>query len=371
MNLNNVEWSKKQKQILEDKNSFVVSGCVGSGKTILAISKAIKIEKEHLGSYIVILFTKSLKSFFIQNLSLNKKQINRIFHLNEWEKKGCPEADYFIIDEAQDFSENEIRKFLNKAKKGIYFFGDDDQSLYSTNFNNEKTIKISKINKIAKIKLYTLNKNYRSSNEISKYIKKLFHKKYLTNISKIGIKPKFINFNSPNEELDWIVSYIKKNTNKSIAILLCRNDEYKIKYGRDKSRMKEIEFPGIIDLVKHLKQHNISCGYKHYNYEKLLFKTPCSINILTYHSAKGLQFDVVIMPFLNICYGYFPDSSGIPIFVALSRASHELYILYSDIINYQFDSVLNKDYYSGEIITSLHYSTSKFIKSIIEERENS
>ena len=198
MNLNNIEWSKKQKQILEDKNSFVVSGCVGSGKTILAISKAIKIEKEHLGSYIVILFTKSLKSFFIQNLSLNKKQINRIFHLNEWGKKGCPEADYFIIDEAQDFSENEIRKFLNKAKKGIYFFGDDDQSLYSTNFNNEKTIKISKINKIAKIKLYTLNKNYRSSNEISKYIKKLFHKKYLTNISKIGIKPKFINFNSPS-----------------------------------------------------------------------------------------------------------------------------------------------------------------------------
>ena len=48
--------------------------------------------------------------------------------------------------------------------------------------------------------------------------------------------------------------------------------------------------------------------------------------IMTYHSAKGLQFDMVILPLYN---GASDDEAKKALYVAMTRTMHSLYVLYS------------------------------------------
>ena len=47
---------------------------------------------------------------------------------------------------------------------------------------------------------------------------------------------------------------------------------------------------------------------------------------MTYHSAKGLQFDLVILP---MYVGANNDESKKALYVAMTRTMHSLYVLYS------------------------------------------
>lgn len=42
-------------------NSYIVKGCAGSGKSILALWKAKQILDEHKGSVLYVVYTKALK----------------------------------------------------------------------------------------------------------------------------------------------------------------------------------------------------------------------------------------------------------------------------------------------------------------------
>ena len=42
-------------------NSYIVKGCAGSGKSILALWKAKQIQEQNKGSYLYVVYTKALK----------------------------------------------------------------------------------------------------------------------------------------------------------------------------------------------------------------------------------------------------------------------------------------------------------------------
>ena len=44
-------------------------------------------------------------------------QRNVDYHWHWQNRAGCPSADYIIVDEAQDFSKEDIELFRSKAKK--------------------------------------------------------------------------------------------------------------------------------------------------------------------------------------------------------------------------------------------------------------
>ena len=110
--------------------SLVVSGCAGSGKSVIALQKAKRIQAERGRDYTVIVFTKALKDYMQagrQELGLND---DFYYHWDWKNRRGMPKADYVIVDEAQDFTREEIREFINSARKNIFFFWDTDQSIY-------------------------------------------------------------------------------------------------------------------------------------------------------------------------------------------------------------------------------------------------
>lgn len=100
--------------------SCIVEGCAGSGKSVLALIKAQRIQKERGDNYEIIVFTKALCRY----MNAGRQQLglhNNFIYFWQWENiKGKPHADYVIVDEIQDFDSNEIKEIINAADKNFF-----------------------------------------------------------------------------------------------------------------------------------------------------------------------------------------------------------------------------------------------------------
>lgn len=134
--------------------SCLVSGCAGSGKSVLALIKAQRIQKEKGDNYQIIVYTKALCNYM--NAGRETLGLHNDFYFHEewrWKKAlkryangqafmvylrdangnkvpNMPKADYVIVDEIQDFTQTEIEEFIAATKKNFFFFGDTAQSIY-------------------------------------------------------------------------------------------------------------------------------------------------------------------------------------------------------------------------------------------------
>ena len=62
--------------------SMVVTGKAGSGKSVIALHKAKQVSQ--LGSYAVIVFTKSLKKYFRDGM--RALGLSNVYYYQEWKK---------------------------------------------------------------------------------------------------------------------------------------------------------------------------------------------------------------------------------------------------------------------------------------------
>jgi ATP-dependent exoDNAse (exonuclease V) beta subunit len=107
----------------------------------------------------------------------------------------------------------------------------------------------------------------------------------------------------------------------------------------------DIVIPGIIYTKEYLESKNINCGYKHYQHDCLDFKREKSINVLTIHSAKGLEFDCVIIPF---CNKYNDNNNDNLPYVAYTRSRSKLIITFSFSISSEIKKA-NRQTYTSKI----------------------
>ena len=123
------ELDEDQIKVLNAVNdkSCIVSGCAGSGKSVLALIKAQRIQREKGDNYQIIVFTRALCNYM--NAGRKELGLNNQFdyHYTWQTKKGCPSSDYIIVDEIQDFSKEEIQEFIDATNKHFFFFGDTAQ----------------------------------------------------------------------------------------------------------------------------------------------------------------------------------------------------------------------------------------------------
>lgn len=154
------DWMIKESELDDDQikvlmatldKSCIVEGCAGSGKSVLALIKAQRIQKERGNNYKIIVYTKALCRY----MNSGKQELgltNDFYYYEEWKYKReprgrflvyskdeygnkipyMPTADYIIVDEIQDFTAEEISEFVNAAHKNFFFFGDTAQSLYDS-----------------------------------------------------------------------------------------------------------------------------------------------------------------------------------------------------------------------------------------------
>ncbi len=317
----NTNWPVEEESLDDDQldlidhtinSSMLVSGCAGSGKSVIAMHKAAQIAGMGY-SVILIALTKSLTSFMGVGYT---SQSYQFYYHHQWKWKGKPTADYIIVDEIQDFEIEEIQEFMNAAKKHFLFFGDSAQSIY-THFG-KKTLLIEEISKLTGLKELKLFNNYRLPKNVAQITQKYVGINVMPYQEKVYLNkendfPHFIHYNSYEEQVAAIGKLIELYEGKSIGILLYSNEL-------------------VLEMSESLTKRGINMEYKcktaadDKRGQGNLHFTNTLPKVLTYHSAKGLQFDVVIIPKFE---GAITEEQRKSLYVAMTRTMHHLYVLYS------------------------------------------
>jgi len=296
-----------------DDKSMLVAGCAGSGKSVIAMHKAEQLHAKGK-DVILIAYTRSL-SRFMRNGKIDSSF--RFFHHHLWKYKlKKPKADYIIVDEIQDFTREEIQEFIEAARMHYLFFGDTAQSIYRQ--YGKQTMTIAQIAQMTGLNTLQLFNNYRLPRPVAKItqdyvgvdVQEYKEKVYQNKETEL---PHFVHFNSEQEQIEALLKLVNNNEGRNIGILLPNN-------------------PEVIRISLEFSNNNVECEFKYnkgendFDYvDNLNFNTTLP-KIMTYHSAKGLQFDMVILPMYN---GANDDETRKALYVAMTRTMHTLYVLYS------------------------------------------
>ena len=293
--------------------SMLVAGCAGSGKSVIAMHKAEQIAQQG-EDVILIAYTRSLTSFMNVGKPIGPY---RFYYHHQWVRQRMPSADYIIVDEIQDFTQEEIQDFMHAAKKYFMFFGDTAQSIYRQ--YGKLTLTIEEIAKLTGLNVLKLYNNYRLPRPVAKITQDYvgvnvdpYKERVYQNKEKS--LPYIIFKSNIEEQIESINAIISSNTSKSIGILLPSNEL-------------------ALNISEELRKKNVGCQLKYssdttkdFRYVDTLDFATLMPKIMTYHSAKGLQFDIVILPMYN---GASNNESRKALYVAMTRTKHKLYVFYS------------------------------------------
>ena len=304
--------------------SMLIAGCAGSGKSVIALHKAMKI-REDGGDVILIAFTKSLNRYMAAGRTDNGLG-KRFFYHWQWKHEGMPKADYVIVDEIQDFTRSEIEEFISATNKSYFFFGDTAQSIYGK--VRPGTLTVEEISDLTGLKILYLYNNYRLPKpvaqitqtyvgvDVNPYEEAVYQ-------SKERERPRFLMFESVARQADAIVTLINKNKWRNVGILLPSNSAVCEMYGYLQER----------HLVCESKYESKNSDGQGINEQDVLQASNDSLNfrsenpkLMTYHSAKGLQFETVILPMFVEAKS---QASRKALYVAMTRTYRNLYVMYT------------------------------------------
>ena len=324
-------------------NSYIVKGCAGSGKSILALWKAKQIQEEHKGSYLYIVKTKALRQYMndgIQQVGLTERNVVNFDACFSWTKddygnwergawkKGI--YDYIILDEAQDFSKEEIEVMKSKARKAFLIYGDTAQQLYD--FDKSKIpVSMEDIQYFTRFPVEQLVFNHRLPKKIARVAEYLNteNDELETRCTEEGTdRPKFLSYNSKEEEYNAIISLIKNRSMEDVGILF--------RTKRD-----------VDDAYEYLTAHGLEVEANsgvHQGEFNFLSDNP---KLMTYHSSKCLQFEYVFLP---ECSVEGSDNRN-PLYVAVTRTYRGLFVMHSGNLSSLFDDV-PEDLYDTSLVAA-------------------
>ncbi len=305
-----------QRFAVDEDNAVALSGGPGTGKTVVSLWRHIRNHNVFDIDSLLLTYTKTLEHY-LKGTARTKSSdaANNISRTLKW--SNSPDGNHYdeiIIDEAQDIElsvYNNIKSFTNK----VSFGADDAQQVY----NGCKYDDL--IEKFYSNEEYELEINYRNSREIIEFTKAVFPNIFidpnvLRSAEYTGIKPKLIElgFRDFDENVVESIASITKQfpqPTHNIGILAISAKEV-IKYHKLLSRI-------------------LKCSMYHSGMHS--FKTLERIHISTFKSAKGLEFDTVIIPNFDSYNHFIEDSrykgqfSENDYYVGLTRAKKNLYLL--------------------------------------------
>jgi len=323
--INESELDDYQVPIIQKKitQSFIVEGCAGSGKTVLALWKAREIFEAKLGSFYFVVYTKALRQFINDGVEVAGIPSDRVLHHYQWRKLSNSRADYIIVDEVQDFSREELTELQQSANKALILFGDSAQQVYYGLKANLMSMR--EISYHTKLPMQPLILNHRLPKKLARVAEYLNS----TGDNLEGIckkeganKPFLVKAGSWKDQLDFIKATIKERDYTDVGILFPDNklvkqaDDYFKEINLRVEAKYDISWPDNTKFNLNFHSDNPK--------------------LLTYHSAKGLQFEAVFIP--HCSFNTRTSSMG-ALYVALTRTYQDLFIIYSQNLTTYLDPV--------------------------------
>lgn len=312
---------------------MVVCGAAGTGKSLIALHKAKQVAQ--LGSYAIVVYTKTLRRYFEDGLKALK--LKNVYHYHYWkrlkENDMFPHVKYLIVDECQDFTSDEINE-LRKSADICFFFGDSAQSIMKfrgpVQSVQQTAIDMGEI-------MLPLQINYRLTKENARLAEHILpNEDIVDNCVRSGVKPQLIKSVTFDNQLDKVIDLIKHQSLTSVGILMPFNTKEKAFSYLGSEKMS-------VEYVKdYFLSNGIPCEYKYDD----LKETELDLNfhsttpkIMTWWCAKGLQFkDVFLLNCNCLCKPEDIEDKRNAVFVAATRTSERLYVAYSGTLSSFFPS---------------------------------
>lgn len=333
--------------------SCIVSGCAGSGKSVLALIKAQRIQREkHTNNYQIIVFTKALCKYM--NAGRKELELEKQFTYHwKFQKDGHPSSDYLIVDEIQDFTKDEILQFISSTNKHFFFFGDTAQSIYEGLKDTMPVNRISSIIPYSKdFEVFNLLHNYRLPLPVAKVVQ--FVGVGLPPFSESVYKspetaiPRIIQYADLESQMEAVAKIINNGNVSDIGILTPHN--IGVKQLSDILNKKNINHEPKYDVYEdefgnevYVRSSNGKPNKWIRTVDHLDFTTE-NPKVMTYHSAKGLQFGTVILPDIEPLNPQRMESDQKALYVAMTRTYQNLYVMYCGTLPFPLSEV-PKDLY--------------------------
>jgi superfamily I DNA/RNA helicase len=348
------DWMVKESELDDDQirvlmavleKSCVVAGCAGSGKSVLALIKAQRVQKEKGNNYKIIVFTKALCRYMNAGKEVLQLE-NDFFYYWDWKnRRNAPSADYIIVDEIQDFTKEEIEEFIAATNKNFFFFGDTAQSIYD---GLKETLPVEEVRNLLpqdrRPKFFELYRNYRLPIPVARLVQHvgIDLDGYDESIykSKETVMPKFLKYQNVDEQVKSIVDIIRNNALTDVGILLPHNENvWKFHTLLNNCHLDhEIKYEDRQEWTNRVDNLNF---------------TTENPKVMTYHSAKGLQFETVFIPDIEelTTDTQRRKSEQKALYVAMTRTYRDLYVMFSGRLpSHLSETVIPKELYKTSIV---------------------
>lgn len=351
-------WMIREDQLDPQQKDFVnnearregniwVKGFAGSGKSVLLVHSLKDIlRREPNATAAVVLYTHSLIDVFRTGMKeIGLSENIPVMTYYEFVDRNTASYDYILCDEVQDLPSKVLFAMQNRAKK-ILVAGDSNQSIYNTDpIWKEPTVNPTQIGDIINARAFSLNMIHRLTRSIITAVQSLLPNMNIfgaaRDTTKVDVNIRLCEANSEQEEIEYVFKKSQEFTavGESSVILLPTNNAIK-KFVELLFKVNNKAFvsiplnrfgdrPDYEKLNINLKNEGIKAQFVGSSYGSL---KDAEINkhtiIMTYHSAKGLDFDNVFLPFLNNSLYITPNNEETLFMVAITRSRKNLYLSY-------------------------------------------
>ncbi len=316
-----MQLTPSQRAAVNETEQIALSGGPGTGKSVVSIYRHITNHGNRQHS-LLITYTTTLARYLSESCRLNNiSAANSVRSAYA----GCPKKhekfSEVIVDEAQDLGSNYYDS-IDGFK--VSYGADDSQILYPEHSSNKAELEGRYPDNVE----YVLDQNFRSTYAIMNFAKVAFSNAYipLSTLDRLrknpGSKPTLITTNG-NPRYDRSADSKRNDSIKDIIDEFRSNEHNIAILVPFKSTVKE--YGSILD--------NLDIEHSIYYEDRDIFPDGCpaidNVHVTTYKSAKGMEFDTVIIPDFGskdyLCNS-FATVKWNDFYVAVTRARSNLYL---------------------------------------------
>ena len=327
---------------INQKNIWI-KGFPGSGKSVLLAHTIRKIRNATPHARLVfVVFTQSLKAMFDAAF---REMGQSVPILTFYEFMDSGEVyDYVLSDEVQDLTPSVLQSMNNRSKH-VVVAGDSNQSIYTRDPKyREDTVTPSQISMLLGARDFELGIIHRLSSSIINVIEKFLpHMNIFTakrDLTKQSTQVRLCEAHNKAEEIKYIMREAQKaiNVGDTAAVLIPTHEDIITFINQALKDSGKAEWSPCVNkwvktdwgaLNAHLRQQRMPMQYVGNSYGSFSEDNK-KITVMTYHSAKGLDFDNVFIPGLNNNLFIVSDEAlSKTLFMgAMTRSRNNLYLTY-------------------------------------------
>lgn len=358
-------WMIKYDKMDDDQKDFVdneinakgniwIKGFAGSGKSVMLIhALRKKMDSNPNANICVVVYTYSLIDMFITGMEELGMPSIPVMTYHQF-KKGHESYDYIFCDEVQDLPANVLGQMKQRSQH-VYVAGNSNQSIY------ENTVTTTEIGNIINAKPFVLTRIYRLTRSIMNVVSNLLPNMDIfgsrRDMTKKDVSVRLGKGCDENEEVKYVWEQSSNATSEgySAAVLLPQHN-YIFDFanrllrqnGKSTWSLEENNWgkPDYNSLNSHFRNQGLKIEYVGNGYGS--FQTAernRNIILMTYHSAKGMDFDNVFLPFLSDDTSISRRNEETLFMVAITRSKMNLFITYSGYLHHlvsKFESTCQK-----------------------------